>query len=173
MNLKSVLFSFIFAFTSNCVYADDLRVDIPLEKAAIDSAGVYIAYPLTDTDEIRENRTEDGHRFKYEYRTWIVTEVILDKIGIRKGDEVRIAEPYQKMEYERARLYREKRIDKGLIENFYTSETSEYPIKKNHPVIVFVVGNNSGDLVFTALGARESVKSAERIRTVLRKKESR
>jgi hypothetical protein len=37
-------------------------------------------------------------------------------------------------------------------------------------VIVFVIGNDPGHLVFTAIGARESVKSAERIKAILLRK---
>lgn len=170
MNLKIVMFVVI-AVSAVCgLFADDMRIDVPLEKATAESSGIYIAYPLTDKNEIRKDRTDGAGDFEYEYRRWIVTEVILDKIGVKKGDEVRIAEPYQRMEYDRTRLYREKGIDEGLIERFYTSESSVYTVKKDHPVIVFVIGNAPGHLVFTASGARESVKSAERIKAALQHK---
>ena len=170
MNIKTIFCVTAMMMCTCILQADDLREDISIEDAIDKSSGIYIAHAMTDKDEIYVKKIDASHKFNYQYRRWIITDIIKDEIGIHKDDMVQIAEPYQKMEYDRAQLYLEKGIDEGLIEEYYTSEDNEYNIIKDRPVIVFVIGDAPGNLVYTARNAREAVKNSEKIKSLIKRK---
>ncbi|MBN1499817.1 MAG: hypothetical protein JW982_06675 [Spirochaetes bacterium] len=71
------------------------------------------------------------------------------------------------MEYERSRLYADKGIDEGIIENIYVSESGYAGLRKDIPVIVFVSGTELNDLVFTAKNSRESTGLKEKVLSLI------
>ncbi len=167
MKKKILLILQLFCFLIN-IFCDDMINTISLEEIVKRSSSIFIANVLSNEDIITKKRYRFLEYYKYETRKYKIINFIKNTIGLSPNTVVTIAEPYQEMEYYRNKLYINKGIDEGLIEDEYIPNNGYIALHKETSVIVFTIGSNPNDLVYTVKYARETIDKKDIIEEIIK-----
>jgi len=150
------------------IFCDDLVNNISLEEIVKRSSSIFVAKALLDEDIITKKKYRLFEYYEYETRKYKIINIIKNTIGLSTDLVVTTAEPYQDMEYHRNKLSINKGIYEGLIEEVYMPNNGYITLHKEINVIVFTIGSDPNDLVYTVKYARETIDKKEIIEEIIK-----